>query len=296
MPPLTDHAKANGNQEMKLKFWGTRGSIASPGKDTLLYGGNTCCLELTLESDRKIVIDAGTGIRLLGERYTEKGEAADILLLITHIHWDHVQGFAFFEPIYNSCSRIAVDGFPNAMKGLRAMFDNRMGDGFFPIRFEELKARIHYVGELSRHPIQIDGTKIEAIPLYHPQGALGYAFREGSKKLVFITDNELVMDGPRGKTSADYIAFCQEADILIHDAQFKSDEIEQHRGWGHSDCASAVELAVQAHAKRLILFHHAPSRSDEEVKAIVEGCRRACAEMGHNLLVDAAMEGGELML
>jgi len=281
---------------MKVKFWGTRGSIAAPGKDTILYGGNTTCLEIILESGRKILIDAGTGMRPLGEHYIATRATVDILLLMTHIHWDHVQGFAFFDPIFNPSSRIAVDGFPAAMKGLRVIFDNKMGDGFFPVRFEDLKAHIDYVGELSRHAVTIDNTRIDAIPLNHPQGALGFRFQEGKKRLVFITDNELVKDGPSGKGLDDYVRFCKEADVLIHDAQFTPEEIDHHRGWGHSDSASTLDLALKAHAKRLILFHHAPARKDADIAAIIERCGNVAAEGKHDIIVEAAKEGSEFTL
>lgn len=281
---------------MKVRFWGTRGSIAAPGKDTIIYGGNTCCLEITLESGRKVVIDAGTGIRSLGEQFMATRETVDILLLMTHIHWDHVQGFPFFDPIFNPSSRIAVDGFPAAMKGLRVIFDNKMGDGFFPVSFEDLKARIDHIGELSRGPVTIDDTRIDAIPLNHPQGALGYRFQEGKKKLVFMTDNELVTDGPAGKELDDYLQFCKEADVLIHDAQFTPEEIDRHRGWGHSDSASALDLALKAQTKQLILFHHAPARKDADVTAVIERCRNVAEEKGCNMMIDAAAEGSELTL
>ena len=141
---------------MRIKFWGTRGSIAVPGKGTTLYGGNTTCLEVTLESRRKVIIDAGTGIRPLGEKLTAKKEAVDIYLLITHIHWDHVLGFPFFDPIYNQSTKISIDGYPTCMKGLKATFDNKMGDGFFPIKFDALKAKIHYLDRLSHGKLEID--------------------------------------------------------------------------------------------------------------------------------------------
>jgi len=281
---------------MKVKFWGTRGSIAAPGRDTVIYGGNTCCLEITLQSGRKIVIDAGTGIRSLGEDFINRHETVDILLLMTHIHWDHVQGFPFFDPIFNPASKIAVDGFPAAMKGLRVIFDNKMGDGFFPVSFEDLKAHIDYVGELSRGPITIDDTRIDAIPLNHPQGALGYRFQEGQTKLVFMTDNELTTEGPVGKELDDYVRFCEEADVLIHDAQFTHEEIDRHRGWGHSDCASTLDLALKARTKRLILFHHAPARKDPEIAAITERCTRIAVEGHHHIVIDAAREGSEFTL
>ncbi len=281
---------------MKVRFWGTRGSIAVPGKDTTIYGGNTCCLEITLDTGRKIVIDAGTGIRELGDHFIATGQTVDILLLITHIHWDHVQGFPFFDPIFNPSSRIEVDGFPAAMKGLKAIFDNKMGDGFFPVSFNDLKAHISFSGKLQHNPVIIDNTQIDAIPLNHPQGAFGFRFQEGGKTLVFITDNELTTDAPAGKQPEDYVRFCKDADVLIHDAQFTPEEIGNHRGWGHSDCASAVDLAVKAHVKRLLLFHHAPARKDAELAAIIERCRKIAERDNLDMMIDAAKEGSEFTL
>ncbi len=176
---------------MIVRFWGTRGSIAAPGKDTTVYGGNTTCVEVILGGGRRVVIDAGTGIRLLGRRLEEEMERVEIHLLITHIHWDHVLGFPFFGPVYKESTRLFIDGYPSCMKGLRYAFDNHMGDGFFPVRFDELKAQVHYLDTLSRGPLEIEGTLIETIPLQHPQGGFGYRFTEGDKTLVFITDNEL---------------------------------------------------------------------------------------------------------
>jgi len=117
---------------MKVKFWGTRGSIAVPGKDTIIYGGNTCCVEIDLECGKKVIIDAGTGIRPLGDRMIAQEEKVEIHLLLTHAHWDHLQGFPFFDPIFNPATKIHVDGTPACMKGLRAIFDNNMGDIFSP--------------------------------------------------------------------------------------------------------------------------------------------------------------------
>jgi phosphoribosyl 1,2-cyclic phosphodiesterase len=281
---------------MNVRFWGTRGSIAAPGKDTVVYGGNTCCVQITLESGRMIVIDAGTGIRLLGDHLVAQGGRVDILLLMTHIHWDHVQGFPFFDPIFSPATRITIDGFPAGLTGLRAIFDNKMGDGFFPVSFDELKAHIEYVGALTRGPLTVGDTRIDTIPLNHPQGALGYRFQQGDKKLVFITDNELSAEGPSVQKFDDYVAFCRDADVLIHDAQFTPEEIDQHRGWGHSDCTTALDLALKAHTKKLLLFHHAPDRKDNDISAIISRCRRIAGEKGEDITVDAAKEGSEFRL
>jgi len=281
---------------MKVRFWGTRGSIAVPGKNTTLYGGNTTCLQLTLGSGRTVIVDAGTGIRLLGDKLAGSGEVLDIHLLVTHIHWDHILGFPFFAPIHNKTSRLSIDGYPTCMKGLRYTFDNKMGDGFFPITFDDLKADIRYLDKLNKGPLEIDGTLIESIPLHHPQGGFGFRFREGDKTLVFITDNELREDSWEGRSPDDYVRFCQGADILIHDAQYTPQEIPERRDWGHSDYPSTLDLACRAGVKRLVLFHHDPSRTGPEVTAIKVLCEDLARKRGARLQIEAAKENSELGL
>ena len=227
---------------MRIKFWGTRGSIAVPGRQTIRYGGNTTCLEITLESGRVVVVDAGTGIRALGDKLASENEKVDIHLLVTHIHWDHVLGFPYFMPLYKSSSRIMIDGYPTCVNGLRNTFDNKMGDGFFPVKFDDLKAEIQYLEILKHRPLEIEGTVIDAMPLHHPQGGFGFRFREGEKTFVFLTDNELRKDGWRERSFDDYVKFCRDADLLIHDGQYTPEEIGERRDWGHSDYRSAFDI------------------------------------------------------
>lgn len=279
---------------MKIRFWGTRGSIAVPGKDTAEYGGNTTCLEVTLDSGTRIIVDSGTGIRPLGDLLVEGSEAVSVYLLITHVHWDHIWGFPFFEPLYRETSSIRVDGFHTCMKGLRATFDNKMGDGFFPVKFEELKARIQYMERLKDGPLHIDGLTVDPVPLQHPQGGFGYRFREGARTLVFITDNELSAEAWSGRHPEDYIRFCKDADVLIHDAQYTPEERARRKGWGHSDYVSTVDLAARSRARSLLLFHHDPARTDAQLASIVSECRGIVREKGIDLTVDAAREGTEL--
>jgi len=278
---------------MRIKFWGTRGSTPVPGKDTIIYGGNTTCLEVDLNSGRKVIIDAGTGIRPLGSEFVSRREDVDIHLLVTHIHWDHIFGFPFFLPIYRSSTRILVDGYDLSMKGLRYSFDNKMGDGLWPIRFEELKADIQFIDKLTHGCLEIDGTIIDSIRLRHPQGGLGFRFREGDKTLVFLTDNELDV---KDKSFSDYIAFCQEADVLIHDGQYIPEEISRHRGWGHSDYQSAIDLALKAHVKKMVLFHHAPERKDSDVVKITILCQDLAKKKDSNLEIESAKEDSVLVL
>ena len=281
---------------MKIRFWGTRGSIPVPGKNTTKYGGNTTCLEITIQSGRRIIIDAGTGIRALGEKLASDNEHVDIHLLITHIHWDHVLGFPFFSPIYDPTSKIRIDGYPTCMKGLRSTFDNKMGDGFFPIKFEEIKAEIKYLERLSHGELEVDGTVIDSVPLQHPQGGFGYRFREAEKTLVFITDNELREDAWEGRKPDGYARFCEHADILIHDCQYTPEEIDRRRGWGHSDYRAVVDMAHRAQVRKLILFHHDPSRKDPEVTAIKNQCEKTAKKKNSPMIIEAAKEGSELEL
>jgi phosphoribosyl 1,2-cyclic phosphodiesterase len=281
---------------MRIKFWGTRGSIPVPGKHTTRYGGNTTCLELTLQSGRKVIIDAGTGIRALGDKLASENERVDIHLLMTHIHWDHILGFPFFAPIYDPSTRILIDGYRTCMKGLRSTFDSKMGDGFFPIRFDEVKAEVQYIDRLGQGELEIDGTVIDSVPLQHPQGGFGYRFREGEKTLVFITDNELREDARTGRKPKGYAKFSENADILIHDCQYTAQEIDKRKGWGHSDYRAVADLASQANVKRLILFHHDPSRKDPEVTAIRIQCEELAKEKNSTMIIEAAQEETELEL
>ncbi|RLB34825.1 MAG: MBL fold metallo-hydrolase [Deltaproteobacteria bacterium] len=281
---------------MKIKFWGTRGSIASPGRDTVKYGGNTTCVEVISSEGARIVVDAGSGIRLLGEHIRDAEERADLYLLITHIHWDHLLGFPFFSPIHDEKAEIKVDGYPTCMKGIRYPFDNQMGDGFFPISFEDLEAKITYLGVLKREPLRIGGMVVDKVVLNHPQGGYGYKFEQDGKTFVFITDNELGPAGQKDGIQHLYVEFCKGADILVHDAQYTPEEFSARRGWGHSNFEDALELALRAGVRKLLLFHHDPTRTDKELEAIEQRCRKIVKDRDSTLEVEAAREGEELVL
>lgn len=279
---------------MEIRFWGTRGSIPSPGPSTLEFGGNTTCLEIVLNSGRRIVIDAGTGIRLLGEHLKTSVATVRILLLLTHNHWDHLIGLPFFFPIYREDSEIQMDGWPLAFQALKRVFDDHMGDGFFPVAFEQLKAHISFLNKIARSPLILDDVQIDSLPLNHPQGCLGFRFQEEDHTLVFITDNELGLDG--GYRFPDFVKFAKGADLLIHDAQYLPEEMVIHRGWGHSTFEEAVHLALEAGVKNLLLTHHDPGRTDEQVRKIVKRAQQLVEASGARLTVDAAREGQEISL
>lgn len=280
---------------MEIRFWGTRGSIPAPGPFTLEFGGNTTCVEVILASGRRVVIDAGTGMRLLGEHLRDAGVQVALHLLLTHNHWDHLLGLPFFAPIYQEDTEIMVDGWPQAFQALTRVFDDHMGNGFFPVAFDQLKARIDFLNRVGRGPLTLDGVAIESIHLNHPQGGLGYRFREGNHSFVFITDNELGAGG--GRRFREFAQFAKGCDLLIHDAQYLPEEIAEHRGWGHSTLEEVVALALEAKVRTLLVTHHDPSRTDEQVRRLVERARQLAAAAGaNNLQIDAAREGSSYRL
>ncbi len=279
---------------MEIRFWGTRGSIPSPGPFTLEFGGNTTCLEVVLRSGRRIVIDGGTGIRLLGEYLQTTVATIRLHLLLTHNHWDHLIGLPFFFPIYREDSEIQIDGWPLAYQALQRVFDDHMGDGFFPVAFEQLKAHTSFLNKISRNPLVLDEAEISSLPLNHPQGCLGFRFKEEDQTMVFITDNELGLDGEY--RFPDFVKFVQGADLLIHDAQYLPEEMPAHQGWGHSTYEQAVRLALEGGVKSLLLTHHDPGRTDAQVRDIVNQARELVRASGQPLIVDAAREGDLISL
>jgi ribonuclease BN (tRNA processing enzyme) len=281
---------------MEITFWGTRGSIAAPGPETVFYGGNTTCVEVTLSSGRTVIIDAGTGIRNLGTDLAKRKWPIHFHLLMTHIHWDHLMGFPFFGPLFQENSHLVIDGHPRGIEGLKRIFSSSFIDGTWPIRFEDLKARIEATHELRRGHMTLDGTLIEAHKLQHPQGGMGFKFTEDSGTFVFLTDNELLENAWSGTSFQDFVNFCRGADLLVHDCQYLPNETEIRRGWGHSDVETVTRLAREAEVKRLMLFHHDPWRTDAEVSAMVDECRRIFAEIKYPCEVDGAREGGTLTL
>lgn len=279
---------------MEIRFWGTRGSIPSPGPSTLEFGGNTTCVEILLRSGRRVVIDGGTGIRLLGEHLKTTVATVRIHLLLTHNHWDHLIGLPFFYPLYREDSEILIDGWPFAFQAVKRVFDDHMGDGFFPVAFEQLKSHVNFLNKISRSPLVLDDVLIEALPLNHPQGCLGFRFQEEGHTMVFITDNELGLDG--GYRFPDFVKFVRGADLLIHDAQYLPEEMPAHRGWGHSTFEEAVRLGLEGRVKSLLLTHHDPSRTDDQIRKIISRAQQMIAASGSDLPVDGAREGDVILL
>jgi phosphoribosyl 1,2-cyclic phosphodiesterase len=266
---------------VKLTFWGTRGSIPTPGPDTLRYGGNSTCLQLELER-RQVIIDAGSGLRPLGLALLGRERQVDLLL--THLHPDHLMGFPFFAPIFDPEMVINLGGWPNALPGFKMLFYKGRPLGGFPVPFEDLPARIQRGPELTPPRFALDEVEAATIPLSHPQGAIGFRFDGPGGRLVFITDHEL---DPNAPPPPELVEFCRGAAVLIHDAQYLPREMGPYRGRGHSDWRSALALARAAEAGRLILTHHDPMRTDAQIDQMIAEARDEAGE----LPVEAAAEG-----
>ena len=255
---------------MTIKFWGVRGSIPSPGATTVRYGGNTSCVSVDPGSDKILVLDAGTGIRALGEDIER--QAVTIYILLSHNHWDHIQGFPFFDPLYKSNKKIYL--LPTLHgEELMCSLTEQMDGAHFPVEPEDLLSQYECI---SQHPLSFlrnEGFNIARIATNHPGGGYGYRIANEGRSVVYITDNEL--DPPYNKTTGfeEFIRFCSLADILVHDAQYIEQDMPEKHGWGHSLVSQVCELAETANVKQLILFHHDPNRTDNELDSIQEKAR-----------------------
>ena len=283
---------------LTLTFWGTRGSIPSPGSATVRYGGNTPCVELRPSDGQLIILDAGTGIRELGRVLTEKGNGAPLTgdIFLTHAHWDHIQGIPFFAPLFKKGNHFTIWGSRSLQTSIDRVVRDQMSPVVFPVTFEELESRIDFQ-YLSEERCDADGYQVQAMAVRHPGGALAYRFTDGNAggpALVYVSDNELneqarYVDEPGWR--ARFVDFTRGAAVLVHDTMYTSGEYDSFVGWGHSTYEDAVELALEAEVERLILFHHRPERTDDEVDVCLASCRALVESRGSHLHVEAAAEG-----
>ena len=280
---------------MEITFWGCRGSLPTPGRLTTKYGGNTTCLEVRLSDNSLIVLDAGTGIRNLGKHLIQNPNGADIYLILTHPHWDHLMGFPFFAPAYSNHYRIHVRGGPIAKDTVQKYLDHQMQPPFFPARLRSLKAQFDFTNGI---PIVKHIGEAEVIPiaLSHPNGGYGYKIVDGSKSFVFLTDNEIDYDHEGSLARYEYTKICREVDLLVHDAQYTDKEYERTEGRGHSTYSAALRLAIEANVKRFGLFHHDPDRDDHSLDQILQACRNEVARQKKNIYCFAAQEGSTIRI
>ena len=295
----------------RLKFWGTRGSISVPGPGTLRYGGNTTCVEVRTDGEI-IVLDAGSGIRSLGIALEKEFGAQPIKLslLVTHAHWDHIQGLPFFAPAYEKKNEIHVRGYDGFDTSFSEIMAEPMKAPFFPIAMRELSARID-IKKLPEMEFSAGKVQVRARFVNHPGVCAGYRLFTSAGSIAFLPDHEPYqflhsaranhMSPEEAKKTAEearigLVEFLHGSDILILDAQYTDTEYESHVGWGHGSVSSAVSLALDAEVRRLLLFHHDPGHDDTRVDAMVDEARRLVRESGKALEVDGAREGEEVVL
>ena len=275
---------------MELRFWGTRGSIPSPGPDTVKYGGNTSCLELILDDGTLVVFDAGTGIRGLGDRLIKNKQNGVIHLFLTHSHWDHIQGFPFFAPAYSGDTELKIFGCPPIYSKLREILTNQMESKYFPVSFEQLNAKISFQ-EICNGEHYIGKAQFSFIRNNHPGVAYGFRIVEDGKSIVFITDNELKPPHNAHTSWQEFVDFCKNVDLLVHDAHYLQEEMNETAGYGHSSHDQVFNLGIEAHAKHLVFFHHRPERSDAELDPIIKNYRYKLKKINIDMKLDAAIEG-----
>jgi phosphoribosyl 1,2-cyclic phosphodiesterase len=251
---------------MNITFYGVRGSCPSPGKNTAKYGGNTACVLVTADDGKKLILDAGTGIRRVGEilRHQEK----DIHILLSHNHWDHIQGFPFFIPAYLREHVLHIYPGITDLAHDHAIFE-QMTKSFFPVHYEHLASTINLYPNHDKK-MMINGFAITRYDINHPGGGNAYMIECDGKKLAYVTDNELNTPGKVSTSISEWVEILSGVDLLIHDGQFMPTDMPLKSGWGHSIVKEAVELAAQAKVKRLLLYSHDPSRTDDQIDAIIK--------------------------
>jgi phosphoribosyl 1,2-cyclic phosphodiesterase/ActR/RegA family two-component response regulator len=316
-PPET-YASLPSDEPPRLKFWGVRGSIPTPGPATVHFGGNTSCVEVRADGEI-IILDAGSGIRRLGLALAEefKDQPINLTLLITHTHWDHIQGFPFFVPAYNPHNRLRIVGYEGARKGLHSTLTSQMESPYFPVSMRHMPGNID-VTELREREFSVGKVKVGTIFVNHPGVCVGYRLFTSGGSIAYLPDNEpfqRLRSLPGAQQPGDQqpshqvealkyaseqdqkmIEFLKDADVLIIDSQYDDADYQSHVGWGHGCVDDVVALALFAKVRQLFLFHHDPDRDDAQIAKMEAWARKLVAFHGETLAVDAAREGVEYVL
>lgn len=257
---------------MRIKCWGARGSVCVSGPQYTRYGGDTTCFEIQADSGEIVIIDAGTGIRRLGKFLVQK-KIKTCYLLLTHTHWDHIVGLPFFHLLLCAATTIHIQDRTFGGLTTRQVIDRVMCEPFFPVGIKNYNADIRFDASLNNR-FSIGSLDIETIPTSHSQDSMGYRVSENGKTFVFLTDNELGYVHPQGRSFEEYIDFSKNADVLFHDTEYTDDEYLVKTGWGHSRLSDVLDLSAKAAVGQLGLIHINQDRTDDQVDAMVDQCRR----------------------
>ena len=287
-----------------VKFWGVRGSIPTPGQSTVFFGGNTACVELRVDGEL-IILDAGSGIRPLGQALAKEFgvRPMNLTVLITHTHWDHIQGFPFFLPAYHARNQVRILGYEGARDGLAATLAGQMESPYFPIALKHMPGNI-VIEELKDMVFQVGPARVEACFSNHPGMCVGYRLSTASGSVVYLPDNESLNaesaaahGGELPRTLEENLAaFVKNADVLITDAQYTVEEYRRHVGWGHGCVDDVVRFAIAGGVKRLFLFHHDPEHDDRAISSMLMHAREMATAAGSGIRIEAAREGEQFTL
>ena len=273
---------------MTVRFWGVRGSIPSPDPAMMRYGGNTSCVSVEIGEENILVLDAGTGIRGLGKAL--EGSTAAIFVLWTHMHWDHIQGFPFFYPLYEPERQIYL--FPTPLgTSLWCAALEQMDGAHFPLTPDALPSHTQCITENVVGFLRQHGFCVSQIATNHPGGGSGYRIEHAGHAVIYLTDNELDPPYEKATEFEAFAQFCQGADVLIHDAQYIKDDMPHKHGWGHSLVSQVCALAVAADVKHLVLYHHDPDRTDDALDTIQKTARTWLYTHSPHMQCTAAYEG-----
>jgi CheY-like chemotaxis protein len=291
---------------MLVRFWGTRGSIATPGRDTVRYGGNTPCVEIVTDAGQRFICDCGTGVRALGGWLLDNApKPIEAAILLSHTHWDHIQGFPFFAPLFIPGNRITVCGPAGGHASLVEILAGQMEFTYFPVELGQLGAKIDY-REIFEGVHEIEGVKVTAQFLNHPAVTIGYRIEADGVSVLYLSDHEPYWEplwhtrGEPGKIDAilhdgdrRHAAFMQNADVVIHDSQYTPEEYPSKKNWGHSPYTYVTRMAAAANVKRLFLTHHDPSHHDDFLDNVETRARELANSLHCSLDVRCACEGLE---
>jgi phosphoribosyl 1,2-cyclic phosphodiesterase len=259
---------------MQARVWGCRGSVAAPGPDTLKYGGNTSCIEVRLSSGEVLVLDAGTGIRPLGV-VMQSTRPPELHILLSHLHLDHLQGLGFFRPLFNPDLEVHIWGPPSPVQPLSERIAMYLSPPLFPVHLDDVPARLQF-HDAPEEAVSIGSATMRSGKVVHQGPTVGYRIEEQGRSLVYVPDHEPSLGIELRSVAPEWISgydIAHDADVLLHDAQYRDHEYGDHIGWGHSGLADAVEFAEKAGVRNLLLFHHDPYHTDDELETLLMEAR-----------------------